>query len=384
MSGGYSKKLALRLDAQQFAAYEGTPPTRPEWTAARAALVALSAVLVVLVAGLAVLGGWLVLRDFPSFFSIVAGIPVLLVAWTLRPRLWSAGDVWHELRRDDAPTLFALLDRVAEAAGTRLPDRVALDADFNAAAGAHGWRRRRTLRIGLLLFGVLTPQQRVAVLGHEFGHFVNGDPARGLLTQPALRTPLILADLMRPAESFVSDSLWGRLAERAVWPLQVLLQRLFVLIGTGVLAVAARDHQRAEYCADALAVRLAGTAATEALMIDFAAAEQLVAAIATAERGTQANPETARRNHPGAARWRAAADAGRAALNVGDVLEKSVAEDASLWHDHPPSGLRARIVRSWPHTEPSVVLSDEDSAEIDAELRPFYARAGRDISWSAA
>jgi Zn-dependent protease with chaperone function len=383
MPGGYSKKLALRLDAQQFAAYEGTPPTRPEWTAARAALVGVSAVLVALVAGLAVLGGWLVVRNFPSF-SILAGVPVLLVAWTLRPRLWSAGDVWHELRRDDAPTLFALLDRVAEAAGTRLPDRVALDADFNAAAGAHGWRRRRTLKIGLPLFGVLTPQQRVAVLGHEFGHFVNGDPARGLLTQPALRTPLILADLMRPAESFVSDSLWGRLAERAVWPFQILLQRLFVLIGTGVLAVAARDHQRAEYCADALAVRLAGTAATEALMIDFASAEQLVAAIATVERGTQANPETARRNHPGATRWRAAADAGRAALNVGDVLEKSVAEDASLWHDHPPSGLRARIVKSWPHTEPSVVLSDEDSARIDAELHPFYARAGRDIAWSAA
>src|SRR5689334_1257005 len=44
MPGGYSKKLSLRLDAQQFAAYEGTPPTRPEWTAARAALVGVSAV----------------------------------------------------------------------------------------------------------------------------------------------------------------------------------------------------------------------------------------------------------------------------------------------------------------------------------------------------
>jgi Zn-dependent protease with chaperone function len=384
MSGGYSKKLALRLDAAQFAAYEGTPPTRPEWTAARAALVALSAVLVVLVAGLAVLGGWLVLRDFPSYFSIVAGIPLLLVAWALRPRLWSAGDAWHELRRDDAPTFFALLDRIAEAAGTRLPDRVALDADFNAAAGAHGWLRRRTLKIGLPLFGVLTPQQRVAVLGHEFGHFVNGDPARGLLTQPALRTPLILADLVRPAESFVGGTLWAQLAERAMWPFQMLLQRLFLLIGTGVVAVAARDHQRAEYCADALAVRLAGTVATEALMIDFAGAEQLVAAIAAAERGTQANPETARRNHPGAAGWRSAADAWRARLDVSDVLEKSVAEDTSLWHDHPPSGLRARIVRSWPHTDPSVVLSEEDSAKIDAELHRYYARAGRVLAWSAA
>jgi len=203
--------------------------------------------------------------------------------------------------------------------------------------------------IGLPLFGVLTPQRRVAVLGHEFGHFVNGDPARGLLTRPALRTPSILANLVRPSESFVSDSLWGQLAERALWPFQVLLQRLFALIGTGAVAVAARDHQRAEYCADALSVRLAGTAATEALMLDFAAA-----------------------------------DAWRAAVNVDEVLEKSVTEEASLWRDHPPSGLRARIVQSWPHTGPPVVLSEADSAKIDAELHRCYARAGRDMAWSAA
>lgn len=86
MPGGFSKKLALKLDAQQFAAYEGRPPTRPEWTGARAALVGLSAVLVLMVAGVAALGGWLVVRDFPSF-SILAGVPVLLVAWALRPRL---------------------------------------------------------------------------------------------------------------------------------------------------------------------------------------------------------------------------------------------------------------------------------------------------------
>lgn len=381
MSGGCSKKLALRLDAAQYAAYEGTPPTRPRWTAARAALVALSAVFVVLVAGLAVLGGWLVVRDFPSF-SILAGVPVLIAAWVLRPRLWNAGEVWHELRRDDAPTYFALLDRVAAAAGAPMPDRVALDADFNASAATHGWLRQRTLTIGLPLFGVLTPQQRVAVLAHEFGHFVNGDPARSLLTQPAVRTPLILADLVRPSESFVSANLWEQLAERALWPLQVLLQRLFLLIGTGVVAVAARDHQRAEYCADALAVRLAGTTAVVSAMTDLAAAKQLLATIAAAERGTQAKPEMTGRNHPGAARWRAAADAWRATINVDEVLEKSVTEDASLWHDHPPAGLRARIAQSWPCTSPSVVLSEADSAKIDAELHRFYTRAGRDMAWS--
>ncbi|MFD4640685.1 M48 family metalloprotease [Lentzea sp. NPDC058436] len=383
MPGGCSKKLALRLDAAQYAAYEGTPPTRPQWTAARAALAAISVVLVASVAALAMFSVWLVTRDFPSFFPIVAGVPLLLVAWALRPRLWSPEDVWHELHRDDAPVLFALLDRVAAAAGTRLPDRIALDAEFNASAGAHGWLRRRTLTIGLPLFGVLSPQQRVALLGHEFGHFVNGDPSRGLLTEPAVRTPLILADLVRPSDSFVSDNLLSQLAERALWPFQVLLEKLFVALAIGVMAVASRDHQRAEYCADALAVRLAGSAATAALMTDLTTGEQLRGAIAAAERGTQANAETARRNHPGAARWREAVNAWRASVDVEAAAEKSIAE-SSLWREHPPAGLRARIVRSWPHTDPSVVLSDADSARIDAELHRFYARAGRDVVWSAA
>ncbi|MFI6099113.1 M48 family metalloprotease [Lentzea sp. NPDC051213] len=383
MSGGYSKKLALRLDARQFTAYEGTPPTRPEWTAARVALVGLSAALVVLVAGLAALGGWLVLRGFPSF-SILGGVPLLLVASALRPRLGRAGDAWHLLGRDEAPTLFALLDRISAASGAPMPDRVVLDARFNASAGTHGLLRRRTLTIGLQLFGVLTPQQRVAVLGHEFGHFVNGDPARGLLTAPALVTPLIVADLVRPSEAHVSGGPLSRLVELAMRPFQLLLERLFLLIGAGVQAVAARDRQRAEYCADALAVRLAGTSALVAFMADAASADKLAAVIAATERGTQANPETARRNHPGAARWKEAADAWRATSDADEALEKSITEEASLWQDHPPSGLRARIARSWPYTDPSVVLSQADSAKIEAELHRFYTRAGRDIAWSAA
>lgn len=382
MPGGYAKKLALRLNDRQFAAYATTPPTRPEWTAARAALVTVSAVLVVLVTGLAVLGGWLVLRDFPSF-SLLAGVPVLMVAWVLRPRLGSAGETWAQLTRADAPVLFALLDRIAAAANAPLPDRVELNADFNAMAGIHGLRRRRTLVIGLPLFGVLPPAQRVALLGHEFGHFVNGDPARAALTMPALNTPLIVADLVRPEWWAEDENPLVKIVFLLMRPFQLLLQRLFLLIGAGVRAVAARDHQRAEYCADALAVRLAGTSAVTALMTDLAAAEQLLGTIAAAERGTQSNQENARRNHPGAARWRAAADAWRATLDRDEVLEKSVS-DTSLWRDHPPAGLRARIAESWPYADPSLVLSEADSAKIDAELHRYYARAGRDLAWSAA
>ncbi|SFR28827.1 hypothetical protein SAMN04488564_115136 [Lentzea waywayandensis] len=37
-------------------------------------------------------------------------------------------------------------------------------------------------------------------------------------------------------------------------------------------------------------------------------------------------------------------------------------------------------MRSWPHTDPPVVLSEADSARIDAEPHRLYARAGRDMA----
>ncbi|WP_285749258.1 M48 family metallopeptidase [Lentzea sp. NBRC 105346] len=380
MTGESSKKLARRLNARQFDAYSQEPPTRPEWTAARAGLVAVSVALMLLVAIAFVTGLVLVLQDFPSL-SIVPGVLLIAIAWTLRPRVGRAGtNEWAIITRDDAPALFTLIDRVAAATGAPQPHHVALDYEFNASAGIFGLRRKRQLVLGLPLWGILRPQQRVALLGHEFGHFVNNDSARGLLTQSALTTPGAIAYLLTPAESLTGGPLTA-VAEAVLRPIQRLLSRLFVLMQVGLIAVASRDHQRAEYCADAMAVRLAGTEATVALMHYLMAGEQLLGAVSTVERGIHSNPKTAK-NHPGVAPWRAAADQTRSQFDLPALLEKSIEEDASLWSEHPPSGLRARIVESWPHAEPSLVLTQEDSDKIDAELQRYYAKAGRDLVWS--
>ncbi|MEU5692831.1 M48 family metallopeptidase [Actinosynnema sp. NPDC020468] len=373
------KTAALRLDARQFAAYSTTPPTRPEWTAARAGLAAGSLLLVLVVLAGLVTGGWLVLRDFPSL-TILPGLVLIAVAWALRPRLGVEDTPWSVITRDAAPTLFALLDRIADAADAPAPHVVALDFEFNASASVAGLRRRRMLTLGLPLWGVLSPGQRVALLGHEFGHFVNGDPTRGLLTAPAVATPGILADMVRPSSSTTGANLAIELAERLIAPLQRLLARGFLLVQAGVLIVALRDRQRAEYCADAVSVRLAGTDAAVALLDDAVAGEALQTAIASAERAVQTSV-TAHRDHPGATTWRAAADRVRPGLDLESLRAESVAA-STLWQGHPPSGLRARIVESWPHQDPAVELTEEDSARIDAELSRWYAKAGRDLAWS--
>ncbi|MEU4592838.1 hypothetical protein [Micromonospora aurantiaca (nom. illeg.)] len=47
-------------------------------------------------------------------------------------------------------------------------------------------------------WGALNGPARVALLGHELGHFVNGDVRRGPVTQPALTMLGNAADLFRP------------------------------------------------------------------------------------------------------------------------------------------------------------------------------------------
>ncbi|MEJ2853198.1 MULTISPECIES: M48 family metallopeptidase [unclassified Saccharothrix] len=370
------KAVARRLDARQFAAYSAAPPSRPEWTAARVALIAVSAALALLVLAGFLLGAWLVVSGFPSW-SILPGLLLIGLAWELRPRLGRTGDEWATVTRDAAPTLFALVDRVAAAAGAPVPHELALDFDFNAGAGVYGLRRRRRLTLGLALWGVLAPRQRVALLAHEIGHFVNGDPARGLATSPALVTPGVLADLVRPSSSPTGANPLTELVERLVAPLQVLLARGFLLVQAGLLVVAARDRQRAEYCADAMSVRVGGTDATVELMDLVVAGDQVLRVVVNAER---ANHTTSRRDHPGPALWRAEVARERPTWSMAELREASLG-GSSLWDSHPPAGLRARIVEAWPHAEPTVALSDEDSARIDAELSRWYARAGRDLVW---
>jgi Zn-dependent protease with chaperone function len=376
----FDHRTAFRLNAEQFAAYAERPPTRVGWTWTFTLLVAVSAVLLALDIAAVGFGVWLVLDEFPSV-TTVPGVLLIAIGWLLRPRLGRFAEGWGTVGRADAPELFALLDRVAAATGAAVPDVVELDSDFNAAAGVVGLRRRRTLLLGLAMWGVLDPGQRVALLGHEMGHFVNGDSAHSLLSQPALSTFGQLADVVRPGDHS-SGRVLEAIAAAVVRPFQWALARLFLFIQMGLRAVANQDHQRAEYCADAMAVRVAGTDAVVALHDDMAITATLYAAVRTAENGIQ-SMEATRRKHPGTGPWRHAAAKARAhfADRMPVLRQRTIRDDASLFNTHPPSGLRARRPESWPRQEPTVVLTDAESARIDAELAKWYARAGRDLAW---
>lgn len=180
--------------------------------------------------------------------------------------------------RAEAPCLYALLDRCCAELGCRVPDRISIGADFNASTWRAGLAQRRVLRLGAPLWTVLTGPEQLALLGHELGHQVNGDTTRTLLASSAWRSLSEWTSLFHPDRVQGSGPGTGSLrrggpiglASDMLGPLFILLLTLpFFGIAVGLRAVLTRLQlrcgQRAEYLADELGARLAGTEAALSL-----------------------------------------------------------------------------------------------------------------------
>ncbi|QSB15370.1 M48 family metalloprotease [Natronosporangium hydrolyticum] len=367
----WAHRVAFTLNGRMFRALSGGELRPTTVTPARASVIAASVVLLAAVAAMFVGGVLLIVADFPSL-TIVPGLLLVLLALVLRPRFGKLDPLLASLSRNDAPTLFDLIDRVADATGAPRPQVIGVHREVNAAAGAVGVRRRRVLSLGLPLWVQLTPQEQVALIAHELGHFANGDVRRGPLTQPALLTlgtaaRVLLpnpADLARAGNpllylvTLIIHLIQGLIA-RALWTAQLVL-----------LWLGLRDTQRAEYLADDRATAVAGSTAARGLMDALVTSDTVAAMVARAARESDEVP-----------RWRAAAAASRQRLADQVPLrhQLSLVDDASLFATHPPTGWRRRMIEARPWRDPAIVLTEHQSAQIDAELAKHYARARRDI-----
>lgn len=334
--------------------------TKPKPTRVRYLLIGISVLLLAFVAGLAALGGWLLSQGPLALLGVLA--LVVAVAW--RPRLGSrrqaVKDRWV-IREHQAPHLFALIAKAAEAVNAPVPTTVVISWDWNASAGVYGVGRHRVLELGLPLWTVARPQERVALLGHEMGHFVNGDSHRSVLTQPALITFGRLATFT----DFASGLGTGVIAP-ILWLLIVLPGRalafLLRMIHLYINALAAGEQQRAEHYADALAARAGGTSGALGLadlMTDSVELRRVVAA--TAARGQLAPV------------WRTTVNAARERWNERLHLRRqlSLRREASIFASHPPAGLRHQLLSASPWRDPGVQLTEEESQQIDAELTRY-------------
>ncbi|HXT47908.1 MAG TPA: M48 family metallopeptidase, partial [Gemmatimonadaceae bacterium] len=133
-------------------------------------------VMLVLVAALALIV-WGTIESRATVVLLKIALPVLALIAALGRALWVVvtPPQGRELRRDEAPVLFAEIDAVRRAASAPAPHHVIVDDQFNASVhqvprlGIFGWHRNY-LSVGLPLLEALTPDQFRAVLAHEFGH----------------------------------------------------------------------------------------------------------------------------------------------------------------------------------------------------------------------
>ena len=351
--GRLDHRIAFRLNARALARVGTRPPARRASLIARLVLVAVALPVLALAPACLVLAGYLIAIGSPSA-PVLAPLLVLL-ALVIRPRLPRLSrDAWV-VERTTAPRLFGLLDRIAAASRAPAPQTVILYASSNAFVATLGLRRR-LLAIGLPLWAVLPPQQRIALLGHELGHLVNHDTRRGRIVGLAITT---LEELL---------GFLGGIARKTAWIATPIVSVPGVPLGLAyalLQLIGERDGQRAEYLADEIAATVAGTEAVVGLFDAFLTLDD-VHRVMRMSHGDGGSP----------ASWRATAE--RVETVTRDRMrllrQRSVRDGASLLASHPPTGLRIGRTEKRPHCAPAVVLTADEAAQIDAELSEWYRR----------
>jgi Zn-dependent protease with chaperone function len=362
-----SHRRGFQLNATLLGQLRDALPARPGWNATRVALLAVSASL--LIVTVAIFGAGVYLIVSAAVGWKILGVLLALFGLELRPRWPRLPRQAEPARRADLPELYGLVDRLGAELGAPPVSGIVLDDSLNAWAGRYGLRRRCVLGIGVPLWLSLGPDARTALLGHELGHLVNGDPGQALLTQPALTTFGRLAAIFDPRGMAYSprgrNSIDVILSRFATHLLFTPLRWLCIRAHRAMWRLAAHDHRRAELYADALAVRVAGTRGAAELMT----ANLLDDPIRTALRRSAAASRSPQD-------WHLAAQ--QALQQPAQALRRreqhSIRIEASSYGTHPPAGLRRRLVDSWPTTPAVSPANHAEFARIDAELDARYQR----------
>jgi len=335
------------------------------WDAARVTAYVLSALLL-LVPLVALPGGIALLLFYrPLWFGILLSIFVFALAAVFHPRINRLSEEDQPVRRTEAPTLYAVLDRIADAIGTQPVDLVVVDPPPNIWFSRIGLRFKPVVGIGLPAWIALRPQERVAALAHELGHGKHGDARHGFVVHAAAT---ILAELQRtftkqPLDDARREITIARGENQTVSVLSRVLDTTIGALARGygrLLTMAAlRSSQRAEYLADRKAAEIAGSEATASMLDRTLLFDTSYRALGKAVRfAADGDPLSAVRDD---LRRFPAREIERR-VRAGRIRETRI--DSS----HPPTYLRTRLIRTRPASGARVVLGTDESRAIDREL----------------
>ncbi|MBI5301121.1 MAG: M48 family metalloprotease [Chloroflexi bacterium] len=355
--------VSERLGKNLFEQVVNAKSLEPTWTLARTLAFLIAGLVHSLTFGIGLLGIFLVVRFWFNLFAILGAVACFATVWFLMPRLPRLSD--PIVPRAEIPTVYQTVDRVAQALGAARVDGIVIDENFNAAVAQVGLRRKRILFIGLPLFATLDAQEKVAVLGHELAHNVNGDPMRSFFEASAVGVLVEWHRMLQPQEMWQAPGGLVGLVLLIALPLARLFTYVISFIPwLGAYALAHllwRHSQRAEYLADHLAATVSGTNAMIALLNKLGLVDKFLQTLHTITLN--------RKDRDLFGEYRQVI-AGVNADHLAPSSEES-AQTRRADSSHPPTAYRIAFLNARRVAGAQVVLSSFDADQMDRELKPF-------------
>lgn len=363
----YRRRLEERLVRSLFEEVRDRQELKPGRDLASVSATVVATAIHLLTLAILVTGVWMLVAWWRNPFAWLPAFGLIGVAIAMRPRFGKLDSNVRTLERDDAPRLYALVDRISAELGGPRPE-IVVSPEFNASAGRYGIRQRPILEIGLPLWNVLGPQERANLLGHELGHFVNDDQRRRLIVLTAVQGMGQLYHLLNGHVHWDDDLAFFSAVARTVLR---ALSTIPYALGTALMLVTLRAGQYAEYLADQLGSRIGSSQATvRGLEISLIAAASL-RTMDTAIR---------RQVHPDEL-WRIQREHLASVPPIEwERLERVAAKrDLRVDESHPPTHLRIELAKARPQQAAAVVVGRTESELIDKELAPAYAQVAKDL-----
>ena len=239
-------RLDVRVSEKIHAELLLSSPTKPRFGVAAIGLLFVSIVVTLVNVALVVGGVWIMVTSSAPLFSALIAVPMVLCGLWPYVGLLRRGDRRQVvLAHDDFGDLYEMVAALA-ADRSQGVSRIHLDLDWNASVRS-GWRGR-SLTIGLPLWLALDQPQRAAVIGHELGHFDNGDPRRSWVAWSAMSTVQAWRATLDIGARGVASNLILMIIKAPIKLLEVVIDLLSL-----------RERRRAEYFADVLGSQRAGS-----------------------------------------------------------------------------------------------------------------------------
>jgi Zn-dependent protease with chaperone function len=274
----FNKKISKKYGNNLFEQIKNEDFNKINKKLTKTGLIVYSVSLLIIVLNLLLLiSGFYLLFFLEHFYIKFIGLLCLGLFYLSKPRRIKMNSEKF-VSKINFPELYKTVNLICTKLKTSDIQGIIIDESFNASITEYGLKKKKVLFIGFPLWSILNNDERLALIGHEISHCVNGDPARSKLVSIAINIlidtgwaiyPSTLAgDIMNPYIGGLRASTL-ELSKYAVIPLNLALRGISHLLWklayflNNLIWI---DSQKSEYLADILGSTISGHKSAISLM----------------------------------------------------------------------------------------------------------------------